>query len=104
MEAFDAPLSQRGLPLLPGPATGRSGTYPGGTHTHWPGRASRTHHRADLKVVSVLATQSHPHSSSRSASCSRLIRVVQAKIANRYPELARECATVPSCGLRLTLL
>src|SRR5439155_10779182 len=43
-EAFDTPLSQRGLPLQPGPATGRSGAYPGGTCTRWPGPASRTHH------------------------------------------------------------
>ena len=44
-EALDTPLSPTLLNIEPGPATGLSGTYPGGTYTHWSGPAFRTHHR-----------------------------------------------------------
>src|SRR5581483_4829697 len=43
-EAFDTPLSPPPLDDEPGPATGRSDTYPDGTPTRWPGPASRTQH------------------------------------------------------------
>ena len=43
-EAFDAPLSPRPLDHEPGPATGCSGIYPGGTRTRWSGPVSRTQH------------------------------------------------------------
>jgi hypothetical protein len=43
-EAFDAPLSPPPLDDEPGPATGLSGSYPGGTCTHWSSPAVRTQH------------------------------------------------------------
>jgi hypothetical protein len=46
-EALDAPLGPPGLPDGLGPATGRSGAYPGGTRTRWSGPAFRTHHAED---------------------------------------------------------
>jgi hypothetical protein len=47
-EALDAPLSPPPLGDRPGPATGLSGDYPGGTRTRWSGPAFRTHHGATL--------------------------------------------------------
>ncbi|MDN5760340.1 MAG: hypothetical protein L0H59_17755, partial [Tomitella sp.] len=45
--ALDAPLSPPDLSDKPEPATGRSGTYPGGTSTRWSDPAFRTHHGDD---------------------------------------------------------
>jgi hypothetical protein len=50
-EAFDAPLSPPPLGDKPGPATGRSGDYPGGTCTRWSGPVFRTQH------VVILGTE-----------------------------------------------
>lgn len=41
-EAFDTPLSPSDLSSGPGPTTGRSDTYPDGTHTRWLSPAFRT--------------------------------------------------------------
>jgi hypothetical protein len=50
--ALDAPLGPSGLPNELGPATGRSGAYPGGTRTHRTGPTFRTH-RGDESTRAV---------------------------------------------------
>ena len=47
-EALDTPLSPPDLSNEPGSATGRSVTYPDGTHTRRPDPAFRTHHVSTL--------------------------------------------------------
>src|ERR1035437_1202081 len=50
VEALDAPLSPAPLGDGPGPATGLSGFYPGGTCTHWSGPAFRTQHEVIVEA------------------------------------------------------
>lgn len=52
--ARDTPLGRTGPPARLGPAAGRSGAYPDGTHTCRSDTASMTHHGSDSRACAAL--------------------------------------------------
>jgi hypothetical protein len=55
-EALHTPHSPPSLGDEPGPVTGRSGVYPGGTCTRWSGPVVRTQHRPTVACTSLAGT------------------------------------------------
>ena len=93
-EALDAPLSPPPLGDEPGPATGPSGTYPGGTYTHWSDATFRTHHGATVAVATSEQhhrprTRFHPAGSPcgtrHDAASTRFASLEQAVATHRSP-------------------
>ena len=80
---FDAPLSRKDLSQRPGPATGRSGAYPGGTHTRQPDPASRRN------INRSYGGRRRPHERGRGPGCGPVCRPGNTCKTNSFAEPPR---------------